>query len=245
MNTDKKHQSWTIMVIGDQKQLGSYEVKRKTVTIAVIGIIGMILIIAGYIWFQNSSHLRLQKNLQEKLTASEQSIETVKQENEVMSQKLKEFEDALASASKKPAVEESEAPITSTDHFNKMSVENFEINLDKPSNSLRFKFLLRNLISYNNPVSGHVFVILKPQYLDASTWHCYPNTMLTNGKPQNVNSGESFTVARFKTIRGVFTAPPQQTGQYFVSIWVFSDNDELMMIKDFYIRNDQGKNNES
>ncbi len=233
------------MVIGDQKRLGSYEVKRSTVTAAVIGIIGMILIIAAYILFQNSIHLRIQKDLREKLAASEQSIETAKQKNEDTTKKLKEFEDVLATTFKESAVEEGESPVTSTDHFNKMSMENFEINLDKPSNSLRFKFLLRNNISYNNPVSGHVFVILKPHYLDASTWHSYPTTVLANGIPQNIKSGESFTVARFKTIRGVFTTLPQQTEHYFISIWVFSDNGELIMIKDFYIRNDQRKNSES
>jgi hypothetical protein len=69
--------------------------------------------------------------------------------------------------------------------------------------------------------------------------------VLADGKPQNINSGESFTVARFKTIRGMFTTPPKPEEQYFISIWVFSNSGELMMIKDFYIRDDEGKMNES
>jgi len=245
MNTDKKSKSWTILVIGDQQQLGSYEVKKSALRVAVISIIGVILIIAGYLWFQNSAHLRLQDDLRKKLEAGKQSIETVKLENDAMAEKLKELENALATAFKEATVEKGEAPVTSTDDFNRMSVENFEINRDKSSNSLRFKFLLRNTISYNNPISGYVFIVLKPQYLDVSTWHCYPNTVLADGKPQNINSGESFTVARFKTIRGMFTTPPKPEEQYFISIWVFSNSGELMMIKDFYIRDDEGKMNES
>lgn len=233
------------MIIGDHNRLGSYEVKKSALTAAVIGIIGIIVITAAYILFQNSTHMKTQNALREKLAASKQSVETIKKENEDITTKLKEYKDVLATTLQKSTPEEEKSPITSTDHFNKMSADNFEINLDKQSNSFRFKFLLRNNFSYNTPVSGHVFVILKPHYLDASTWICYPNTILTNGQPQNVTSGESFTIARFKTIRGSFSALSQQMEQYFISIWVFSDNGELMMIKDIYIRNDQGKNNES
>jgi cell division protein FtsL len=236
MNDDKKSKRWTILVIGDHKQLGTYEIRKSTFTAAVTAVIGIILVAAGFIWFLSTSDLRLQNDLQERLAASVESVDAVKQENADLSKRIKEMEEALAATFKEATGDKGESPVTSPDHFNKMAVENFEINLDKPSNSLHFKFLLRNTASYNNPISGHIFVILKPEYLDVSTWSCYPKTDLAEGKPHNSASGESFTIARFKTIRGSFTTVPQRMQQFFISVWVFSDDGKLIMTKDFFIR---------
>jgi hypothetical protein len=236
MKDDKKTHKWTLVVLGDHGQFGTYEIRKSTVAAAAVAIVIVMLVTMGYLWLQRTSDRRLENDLREKLAASEQLIAAATGKNAELSRKIAEMEDALAAAFKEEKHTEDGAPVTSPDQFNKMAVEHFEIAMDEPSGPLRFKFLLRNTKSYNNPVSGHVFVILRPEYLNVSTWSSYPNTELAEGRPHDTAGGESFTIARFKTIRGSFKTIPQRMEQFFISVWVFSDDGILIMTKDFFIR---------
>ena len=236
MKNENKQKCWTIIAIGDKRQIGSFEITSTFIITLLVVLLGLAVITPTAYWLHNKSQISIQKELAGKLTETENSLNIANQKNEELTKNNADLEDALASTLQKTPSPKDDFPIITTDEFNKMTVENFQTHIDDKKNTLHFKFLLRNNKIDDVPISGYVFVILKPDYLDSSSWYSYPKAILNGETPQNFKKGESFSVARFKTIRGTFKDILGHNGSNFVSIWIFSNNGKLMLVKDFYIK---------
>jgi hypothetical protein len=245
MKPNKTQKSWTVIILGNNRQVGSFEITKILLTRTILFLAGCVLLISVSSVLYVHSQSRVRQELQNKLAAMEIAQDRTAKKSSQVSQQMKDLEEALAAFTKESPFVDGDSLINTSDQFNKMSVENFDIILDKENDTVQFKFLLKNSTSYNVPVSGHVFVILRPDYLDSSSWQCYPKTLILNGMPPDFTKGESFTISRFKTIRGTFTNMTPYGSPYFVSIWVFSGEGKLLMLKDFFIRKDRGSTNES
>ena len=170
-NTPK---SWTVIVISNKNQIGSFEVTKAFIITLLVILLGFIIIITTAYWLHNRSQTFIQKELAEKLTEVENSLNIANQKNA-------DLEDTLTSVFQKAPSPKDESPITTTDKLNKIAIENFQTHLDDKKNTLHFKFLLRNKKTDNVHISGYIFVILKPDYLDSSSWYSYPKATLNDG----------------------------------------------------------------
>ena len=235
MKTEKNKKSWTIIIIGDKRQIGSFEITKKLLISIVATVAALAVLTPTFFWFHNRSHITVQKELSDKITETQKLLTQALNTNAELSKKNKEIEEALSSAFQHTTITKSPSPIGPLDNFNHMTIENLRVDVDSTTDMMHFTFLLRNKKTDNISISGYVFVILKPDYLDSKTWKGHPQRILEEGLLQDFTKGERFSIARFKTIQGKFRNISEQSGPAFVSIWVFSSEGNLILIKDFYV----------
>jgi hypothetical protein len=236
MKTGKNKKSWTIIIIGDKSQLGSFEITKIFLVSLIVIVAAVAVFTPAVYWFHNKSQIAVQKDLADKITETQNLLTLALQKNEELSKNNDDLEEALSSTYQHTTTTKSESTVGPLDHFNHMTVENLQMNFDNTINRLHFTFLLRNKKTDNVPISGYVFVILKPDYLNSTSWKGHPQRILKEGILQDFTNGERFTIARFKTIRGKFTNISKRDGPAFVSIWVFSGDGKLLLIKEFYVK---------
>lgn len=236
MKTEKNKKSWTIIIIGDKSQLGSFEITKIFLVSLIVIVASIAVLTPALYWFHNKSQITAQKDLADKINETQNLLTRALQTNEELSKKNDDLEEALSSTFQHTTTTKSESPVGPLDYFNYMTVENLQMSVDGTIDMLPFTFLLRNKKTDNVPISGFVFVILKPDYLDSTSWKGHPQRILKEGILQDFTKGERFTIARFKTIRGKFTNISKWDGPAFVSIWVFSGDGKLMLIKEFYVK---------
>jgi len=236
MKTEKNKKSWAIIIIGDKKQLGSFEITKRFLMSLVVIVAALAVLTSILYWFHNRSQITAQKDLADKITKTQDSLTRTLQTNAELSQKNKELEEALSSAFQQNTITKPESPLGPLDEFNQMTVEDLQVRIDSTTDILHLTFLLRNKRQDDVPISGYVFIIFKPDYLDSAAWKGHPQRILQEGILQDFTKGERFSIARFKTIRGIFRNISQHNGPAFVSIWVFSGDGKLILIKDFYIK---------
>lgn len=236
MKTEKNKKCWTIIIIGDKSQLGSFEITKTFLVSLVVIVAALAVLTPSLYWFHNRSHITVQRDLAAKITETQSLLTRALQANAELSKKNDEIEEALSSTLQPTTTTKSESPVGPLNYFNHMTVENLQMNIDNTTDMLHLTFLLRNKKTDNAPISGYIFVMLKPGYLDSTSWKGYPQRILKEGILQDFTKGERFTIARFKTIRGKFRNISKQGGPAFLSIWVFSVDGKLILIKDFYIK---------
>lgn len=236
MKTEKNKKSWTIIIIGDKSQLGSFEITKKFLVSLVVIVAALAVLTPALYWFHNRSHITVQKDLADKITETQNLLTRALQTNAELSKKNEDLEEALSSTFQHTTTTKSESPVGPLDYFNHLTVESLQMSIDSTTDMLHFTFLLRNKKTDNVPISGYVFFILKPDYLDSTSWKGHPQRILKEGILQDFTKGERFTIARFKTIRGKVRNISKQGGPAFLSIWVFSVDGKLILIKDFYIK---------
>ena len=97
--------------------------------------------------------------------------------------------------------------------------------------SLTVEFKVINMGTRQQPVSGHVFVILKDADHSQDKWAVLPRAMLVNGRPAE-SRGQRFRIYNFRTIKfkfrhenpGIFT---------HATIFIFRHSGELIFERDF------------
>ncbi|MBN2516045.1 MAG: hypothetical protein JXC33_08430 [Deltaproteobacteria bacterium] len=236
MKIEKNKKSWSIFIIGDKRQHSSFEITKKFLVSFVVMVGALTVLIPALFWFHNRSLITVQKELVDKITETQNLLTCSLQTNAELSRKNEELEEALSSTFKNTSIAKSESPVGPIDDFNHMTVENLQMSIDKATDMLYCTFLLRSNKRDNVPISGYIFVILKPDYLNSMSWKGYPQRILKEGILQDFTKGERFTIARFKTIRSKLRNISEQSGSAFISILVFSGDGKLILIKDFYIK---------
>lgn len=107
-------------------------------------------------------------------------------------------------------------------------IEKLEIRQEGESDSVRFKFSLKNIDPQGRRIKGYTFVVLKPEKGSQEPLMVSPWTSLKNGRPTLFRRGQYFSIARFKfvsgTFRGVKTIEPFKTA----TVYVYSETGDLM-----------------
>ena len=181
-------------------------------------------------------------DLEEQLTLAKQNqntLEIIRQENSNLKARVQTLKGQLALVKQKlktlPAAK-IPPPAAPTDKVvdkpYTVTIENLRTSFDRINNTCNFNFILKNKKQDNITISGHIFVILKPDNSDSESWRVYPRGTFKNGRPRNFRRGERFSIARFKTIKGKIRKIPAQSGYDSISILIFSNDGILILEED-------------
>ena len=120
--------------------------------------------------------------------------------------------------------------------FEIVDIDDFFALIEENSNTLRIKYKIRNVSQSPKMVSGRTFMILKGKEDDQKNRLVFPEVPLVSGKPSRINSGRSFSITRFKTIR--FKAPYLNGDKPFLeaTILIYSNAGNLLLEKSFPIK---------
>ncbi|MGD1152091.1 MAG: hypothetical protein ABR911_04360 [Syntrophales bacterium] len=209
MHLDKRQKKFTIIIIQDERRLCSFKLPANFLTICLVAVIGLCIISFAAVLLHNRTG-SFKENIAANIGTHAKPSDAGKNE---------------ASA---------DAPVvnTVTQSYN-LSIENFEANFDVSRKLFRYSFLLKNKTSKNTPASGYIFLILKSEGLGAEHWLADPQTILSNGVPQNFKDGDPFSITRYKVIAKDISI---QHVYDSASIFVFSDDGKLVLKENFNLK---------
>jgi hypothetical protein len=209
MHLDKRQKKFTIIIIQDERRLCSFKLPANFLTICLVAVIGLCIISFTAVLLHNRTG-SFKENIAANIGTHAKPSDAGKNE---------------ASA---------DAPVvnTVTQSYN-LSIENFEANFDVSRKLFRYSFLLKNKTSKNIPASGYIFLILKSEGLGAEHWLADPQTILSNGVPQNFKDGDPFSITRYKVIAKDISI---QHVYDSASIFVFSDDGKLVLKENFNLK---------
>ena len=209
MHLDKRQKKFTIIIIQDERRLCSFKLPANFLTICLVAVIGLCIISFTAVLLHNRTG-SFKENIAANIGTHAKPSDAGKNE---------------ASA---------DAPVvnTVTQSYN-LSIENFEANFDLSRKLFRYSFLLKNETSKNTPASGYIFLILKSEGLGAEHWLADPQTILSNGVPQNFKDGDPFSITRYKVIAKDISI---QHVYDSASIFVFSDDGKLVLKENFNLK---------
>ena len=258
-NKKSEGKSWTVLVIGDKERIRSFEITKAFIVISLVIALGFLTGIPAVWWFQDRAQIPTQTELVEKFKNSQNTLKIIKEENRGLKVRVKILEDELILAKQKlekpliakkspkftPSTDtkthilqaEKELPAPETvDKPHTVAIENFKTTIDRINNTCTFNFTLRNKSEGKIKISGHIFVIFKPDSSDIKSWLVYPKTTFENARPHNFKRGERFSITRFRTIKRKIRKIPAQENYDLVSILVFSDDGDLILEKDIDLK---------
>lgn len=209
MQLDKRQKRFTIIIIQDERRLCSFKLPANFLTICLVTVIGLCIISFTAVLLHNrtgSSKENIAANIGTHVKPSD--------------------------AGKNEASADATVVNTVTQSYN-LSIENFEANFDLSRKLFRYSFLLKNKTSKNTPASGYIFLILKSEGLGAERWLADPQTILSNGVPQNFKDGDPFSITRHKVIAKDISI---QHVYDSASIFVFSDDGKLVLKENFNLK---------
>lgn len=209
MHLDKKQKKFTIIIIRDERRLCSFKLPANLLAICLVTVISLCIISFAAVLIHNRTG-----SLEEAITANTGTH--AKQSD----------------AGRSETSVDAKAVDTVTQSYN-LSIENFEANFDLSRKLFRYSFLLKNKTSKNTPESGYIFLILKSEGLGAEHWLADPQTILSNGAPQNFKDGDPFSITRHKVIaKDIFIRHVYDVA----SIFVFADDGKLVLKENFNLR---------
>jgi hypothetical protein len=137
-----------------------------------------------------------------------------------------------------PAPEQSEPEEVAGQSDTKLSValENFQISPKPDENLLRFQFKIKNTSVNAQRVSGHTVVVLKGDQISQERWMTIPAMPLVDGKPTGRQSGHSFGINYFKTLRFSSNYPKFPDEYQVAMVYVFTHQGELLLEEDFPVK---------
>ena len=257
MGQNKKsgEKSWTILVIGGKERIRSFEITKAFIVTLLIIVLGFLTGIPAAWWFQDRVQIPTQTEFVAKPKNAQNDLKIIKEKNRGLKARVQILEDKLILAKQKlekpiitkkspevtPSTDtkthilqaEKELPALETvDKPHTVSIENFKTTIDRTNNTCTFNFILRNKNEGNVAISGHIFIILKPDSSEIKSWCVYPRTTLKNAKPHNFKRGARFSISRFRIIKGEIRNIPIQENYDSVSILVFSDDGNLILEED-------------
>jgi len=209
MHSDKKQKKITIIIIQDERRLCSFKLPANLLTICLVTVISLCIVSFSAVLLHNRTG-----SLEEATTANTGTH-------------------AKQSDAGKSETSIDEKAVDTVEQSYNLSIENFEADFDLSRKLFRYSFLLKNKTSKNTPESGYIFLILKSEGLGAEHWLADPQTVLSNGVPQNFKDGDPFSITRHKAIakdiliRHVYD---------IASIFVFSDDGKPVLKENFDLR---------
>ena len=137
-----------------------------------------------------------------------------------------------------PRQEAPRIPIVAED-AGKVDIEDFSVTGNRDQDGLLVRFDVRNVSEKPGEVSGRIFTILKPQNhikdKRADQWLVVPRSPLDNGIPASTGNGQYFSIAHFKPVKFRVRRLPDNTFFTFASVYIFNEQGELMLHRDFDI----------
>ena len=151
-------------------------------------------------------------------------------------------EDAEPSDAETDEISEAREPVAETppraepEKPLRIDAENLSLSYKKYRKTLNVKLDIRNVSPDSDRVSGHVFVVLKSDDMPENQWVTMPPSNLVSGKPSGDETGETFAISNFKTLK--FQAKRQTNPGRFktATVFIFDKDSSLMLEKDFPIR---------
>jgi hypothetical protein len=131
---------YTIIVIGDKRKIGSFEITAATLVMALSVMIGLVLILVVLI--MTGAYTKITAKIDSpdrQMTSANHQPENVSQESARQSDRGPRLSDALS---------------------RRLTIENFQAHYDSAKKLVSYKFGLKNP-SQETAVSGHIFVVLK------------------------------------------------------------------------------------
>ena len=211
MTTSKKQKKLTVIVIQDERRLFSFKFPMSFFTICLVAIIGVIIISFTAVMFHNQAG-----------SLNKEEFTTTRVEPQPKPSNAKDTESE---------VESSHVNISAQTYS--LSIENFKSRFDLTKQFFRYTFLLKNKNSKSTTVSGYIFVILKSEGLGSEYWLVHPQTILSNGVPQNFRDGDPFSITKHKVINKNITT------QYLYDIceiFVFSNEGNIILREIFNLK---------
>ena len=118
----------------------------------------------------------------------------------------------------------------------RVAAENFMASYESDSKMLKVQFNIVNTSPDSQPVSGHAFVLLKPDDVQQKKWTVLPSVALISGKPSLIKRGQAFLIARFRNVK--FKAQGQTDPNLFkkATVVIYSTDGDLLLEKDFPVK---------
>jgi hypothetical protein len=114
-----------------------------------------------------------------------------------------------------------------------LEVADFSVRAEPDSHALEIRFKIVNTGSRGGPVAGYSFVFLKPAGAGPELWRVLPAAALVDGKPDDVQQGQYFSIAHhiFQTFRAEAVDSPE--GLATATVAVFEKNGRILLRRDF------------
>ncbi|OPL15949.1 MAG: hypothetical protein AVO39_06710 [delta proteobacterium MLS_D] len=236
MAARKKNRDWTLILIADNGPTASFQIRRRLFRVLIILFVGILAVGGAMLYFHDLELKAARDQLEQQLESAGRSLAFHRDLNRDLTEKVRELEETMQLVLRNFDEErEEEASAVSAEWYgDDITIDNFEVKREAVDTTIRFRFVLRNTDPLGEMKSGFVFVVYRPHYLDSDTWQIFPSTSLSAGMPRNIEEGDPFNIARFKTVRGHFT-DVNMTGSYCISVWIFSSEGDLLFFKDYFI----------
>lgn len=117
-----------------------------------------------------------------------------------------------------------------------IAVENFITSFKPDLKILKVQFKIVNTAPDSIPVSGHAFVILKPEDVKQEKWTVLPSVALISGKPSLIKKGQFFSISRFRTVEFKATGLTDPNQFKKATVIIYSPAGELMLEKNFPLK---------
>ena len=113
----------------------------------------------------------------------------------------------------------------------RVSVGDFFCSFSEQRESLDIRFHIRNITSETGPVSGQVFVILKPE--SSPAWLLLPEGKTFSGKIPEDAAGESFSISKFRSVEMRAKGQKKPDAYKTATVMVFDENRNIMLEEEF------------
>jgi len=113
----------------------------------------------------------------------------------------------------------------------KVIADNLFICASPDDRLLNIEFKVINMGTRTQPVSGHVFVILKDAHAEQDQWLVVPRAMLMDGRPVQ-SKGQKFRIYNYRTIKS--KVAHENPGLFVqATIFIFKNTGELIFERDY------------
>lgn len=139
-----------------------------------------------------------------------------------------------------PVQEQKPEPDTQTTpsagkHPDGVAVEAFLVFHETDTNKLKVEFQIKNMTPGSEIVSGYAFVILKRNAADRTEGLVFPSVKMISGKPSLINTGQYFSISRFKSMKFEKDNMANFSGLKSATVFIYATSGELLMDKTFPI----------
>jgi len=117
-----------------------------------------------------------------------------------------------------------------------IDVEDLVALNDSKSRRLSVEFKLKKTDVNIETVSGHAFLILKPDKAAPKQWFVIPSVPLISGKPSQVRRGQYFSIARFKSMKFEYRYSLEPNHFQYATIFIYSTDEKLLLEKELPIK---------
>lgn len=124
-----------------------------------------------------------------------------------------------------------------------VAVDNFTTTYEPDSKILTVQFKIVNTTLPAQPVSGHTFVILKPDNAKEEKWTVLPSVALIAGKPSLIKRGQAFLISRFRNVKFKVKDQTDSTRFKKATVMIYSPEGKLLLEKNFPLKIEKKKEN--